>query len=142
MNIFNYPLNELFKKNKKVLFYMILIFSFYIFLVKFIRPFSYQNHPDLNSFNFILGILPNFLGAILSYLMYNGFLEFSKIKSGSYTIVLVLFIEIERYYNEGAAFDVYDIIASVIGIGILFFFYSSNSKELIKKQLDNKKRNV
>ena len=120
MKVLNYSFNEFLKKKKKLLLYMVLVLIFFTFFIKVIRPYSYQNYPELKSINFVLGLMPNFLGTILVFLMYNSLLEVSKIKSAIYTMVLVFFIEIERSYNQGTVFDVYDIIASIVAILILY----------------------
>ena len=130
MKVLNYSFNEFLKKKKKLLLYMVLVLIFFTFFIKVIRPYSYQNYPELKSINFVLGLMPNFLGTILVFLMYNSLLEASKIKSAIYTMVLVFFIEIERYFYEGKAFDVYDIIASIIAIGIVLLLQPKSLKKL------------
>ena len=73
---------------------------------------------------FVLGILPNFIGAAMVYLVYLK-LNISKLKSIIFTMAIVLFMEFERFYNQNINFDIFDILASIFGV--LVFYYLDNN---------------
>ncbi|WP_255362811.1 peptidase domain-containing ABC transporter [Tenacibaculum sp. MAR_2009_124] len=91
-----------------------------MYVNKWLRPYVYVNSPE-TPLSFIMGILPNFIGAAIVYLVYLK-LNINKLKSIIFTMALVLFMELERYYNQNINFDAFDILASLFGI--LIFYYS------------------
>ncbi len=90
-------------------------------MVKVIRAICYESLEDLHVLNFTLGILPNFLGALLLCITLRFISKLSQKAIISMTTGLVIFTETERYYNQNMPFDTYDIIASLLGV--LFWLY-------------------
>ncbi|CAM1359661.1 membrane hypothetical protein [Tenacibaculum xiamenense] len=91
-----------------------ILFTLYLSINKLLRPYVYLNFPE-TIIAFILGILPNFIGAAMVFLVYLK-LNISKLKSIIFTMAIVLFMEFERFYNQNINFDIFDILASVFGI--------------------------
>lgn len=115
-------MNIFYKNNRYKIIIIFLLFFIYIFCTKFLRPYFNKHHSNFVFINFILGILPNFIGAIITYTLTRiKLIKISKIKSIVFTLSLVLFMEFERYLNQNIVFDVYDIVSSVIGVTICYY---------------------
>ena len=100
-----------------------ILFTLYISINKLLRPYVYLYFPE-TMIAFVLGILPNFIGAAMVYLVYLK-LNISKLKSIIFTMAIVLFMEFERFYNQNINFDIFDILASIFGV--LVFYYLDNN---------------
>ncbi len=77
--------------------------------------------------SFILGVTPNFLGAIMVYLTLLLIPKISKLKAFLFTFSLVLFMELERFYNQNIPFDVYDITSSLTALLIVHYIHKSQN---------------
>ncbi len=117
------------KSNRLKTITILVLFSIYWVLVKVIRPYCYESLEDLYVLNFVLGILPNFLGALLLCITLNFIPKLSQKAIISMTMGLVIFMETERYYNQNIPFDIYDIIASLLGV-LLWLYWMKNIKKI------------
>lgn len=96
-----------------IIFFLLIL---YIALVKLFRPFIYSNYINLNFLVFIVGVAPNFLGSIMMYLLMSLIPKMKVSVIIFFCIFLILFIEIESFYNRNISFDYFDILASLVGI--------------------------
>ncbi|APD06912.1 hypothetical protein UJ101_01393 [Flavobacteriaceae bacterium UJ101] len=72
-----------------------------------------------------MGILPNFLGALLFCITLSFIPNLTRKSIVVMTIGLVIFMEIERYFNQNISFDISDIAASVVAILLWWFLTKS-----------------
>lgn len=80
------------------------------------RPYIYNN-CDNDMVLFFFGIFPNIIGSINIFIFSRYFFDYSVLKSIIYGVVLAISYEY-LHYVQGAIFDWYDIIASVITLVI------------------------
>lgn len=128
-------MNLVLKKIKEPLIVSI-CFIIYIYNQKVYRPKVFSNCESNESLVFILGILPNFLGAIMTFLtcLFLFKLQNKKsirkiiISSFLMTLTLVIFMELERCINQHMKFDFFDILASILALIICLLFYKKEIK--------------
>ncbi|MBU3011116.1 hypothetical protein KO506_06860 [Polaribacter vadi] len=118
---------------KKVKEPLIVLISFiiYIFNQKIYRPQVFSNSESNQYLVFILGIIPNFLGAIMTFLTCLFLFKLQNKKSLRKiiiisfltTLILVIFMELERFINQNMKFDFFDILASILALIICLIFY-------------------
>ncbi|WP_298764805.1 hypothetical protein [uncultured Polaribacter sp.] len=103
---------------------ILISFILYIFNQKIYRPQVLSNIESNRYLVFILGVIPNFLGAIMTFLTCLFLLKLQnkqslgKIINFSFltTLTLVIFMELERFINQNIKFDVFDILASILAL--------------------------
>ena len=128
-------MNLILKKAKEPLIILI-SFIIYIFNQKIYRPQVFSNSESNEYLVFILGIIPNFLGSIMTFLtcLFLFKLENKKsirkiiITSFLITLTLVIFMELERFINQNMKFDFFDILASILALIICLIFYKKELK--------------
>ncbi len=123
---------NLFKQNYKATLVIIIGLVSYIYNQKIYRPKVYSISESNEYLIFLLGVLPNFIGAIITFSTFILLFKilYSKksfrqnmVQSAIWTISLVVFMELERLVSSEIRFDFFDIIASVIGITFCFVLY-------------------
>jgi len=123
-------MNLILKKVKEPLIVLI-CFIIYIYNQKIYRPKVFSNYESNESLVFILGIIPNFLGAIMTFLTCLFLFKLQNKKSIRKiiiisfltTLTLVIFMELERFINQNMKFDFFDILASILALIICLIFY-------------------
>lgn len=127
-----------FKQNNRVILVIVIGFVLYIYNQKIYRPRVYSRSESNEYLIFILGVLPNFLGAIITFSTF--FLLFkiifnkksylkNIIQAAIYTTCLVVFMELERLINSGIKFDFFDIIASLFGITFCLMLFKKENRK-------------
>ncbi|MDN3620178.1 hypothetical protein QWY81_12000 [Polaribacter undariae] len=128
-------MNLILKKVKEPLIVLV-SFIIYIFNQKIYRPQVFSNSESNEYLVFILGIIPNFLGSIMTFLtcLFLFKLENKKsirkiiITSFLITLALVIFMELERFINQNMKFDFFDMLASILALIICLIFYKKELK--------------
>ncbi len=106
---------------KKRLYYLIIDIIILLLMIKVYRPYIYSN--SINDFH-IADSIPSFLGVlIMSNIIYlnDKNLEYDFLLYLCPTIGLIIY-EFLQYYLHVGTFDINDIIFTLIG-GIIVFFY-------------------
>ncbi|MBU2997573.1 hypothetical protein KO500_14080 [Cellulophaga baltica] len=124
------------KKNYTKILIISSCFFIYIYNQKIFRPKIYSNYESNEYLIFIIGVLPNLLGAIITFLIYilifenllKGKKDFREILRNAviWTLSLVIFMELERLISSGIRFDFFDILASIIGIIFCLLLYKKD----------------
>ncbi len=105
------------KLDRRKVLIICLGFIIYLVVVRIIRPYFYQ-FSELEEINFILGILPNFIGSLILFLTLVSIPNFSKWVAVLFVLSVVIFMEFNRFYVDNISFDMYDIVASIFGLVI------------------------
>ncbi len=108
-------------KNKKRLYYLVIDIIILLFMIKVYRPYIYNN--NINDF-YIADSIPSFLGVlIMSNIIYlnERSLDYEFLLYLCPTVGLIIY-EFLQYFLKIGTFDINDIIFSLIG-GIVVFFY-------------------
>lgn len=104
---------------------ILVLFILYILNNKVIRPYVYLK-LNCQLCSFVVGVLPNFIGTLIVFIALHFYLNYSIKKNILFNLVLVLFMESERYLFHNASFDLFDIISSIVAILLCVKFYSKS----------------
>ncbi len=109
---------------------LVILAMTYMLVREFIRPYVIANY-SCSICEDILYSIPNFIGALMMFFFFFYFLKYSKMKTFSFSLLLVVLFELHDVYFENSKFDVRDIFFSLAALLLCLFLSKSNSKNQI-----------